>query len=98
MTAIPSKSGGLFVKIVMFCSIFTSALLVLLKICSFHEVNNYASFELNAKNNITFVHTLLEAPNLIDDISTFVPCHANKNFNILVGLNSLKLRKDITID
>ena len=68
------------------------------KISSSHEVNNYASFELKDENNITFVHILLEAPKLIDDISTTAPWHVNKNCSILVDLNSLKSRQDITID
>ena len=42
------------------------------KISSSHQVNNYKSFELKNKNNITFVHILLEASNLIEDISTSV--------------------------
>ena len=43
------------------------------KISSSHEVNHYTSFELKDENNITFVHILLKAPKLIDDISTSVP-------------------------
>ena len=43
------------------------------KISSSHEVNNYTSFELKDENNIIFVQILLEAPKLIDDISTSVP-------------------------
>ena len=68
------------------------------KISSSHEVNNYISFELKERNNITFEHILLEALKLIDDTSTSVPWHVNKNCNILVDLNSLKLRQDITVD
>ena len=65
------------------------------KISSSHEVNNYTSFELKDENNITFVHTVLEAPKLIDGISTSVPWHVNKNCSILVDLNSLKSRQDL---
>ena len=36
------------------------------KISSSHKVNNYPSFELKDKNNITFVYILLEAPKLIE--------------------------------
>ena len=68
------------------------------KISSSHEVNNYISFELKDENNITFVHILLEALKLIDGISTSVAWHINKNCNILVDLNSLKSRQDITVD
>ena len=68
------------------------------KTSSSHEVNNYTSFELKDEINITFVHILLEAPKLIDDISTSVPGHVNKKCNILVDLNSLKSQQDITID
>ena len=65
------------------------------KISSSHEVNNYTSFKLKDENNITFVHTLLEAPKLIGGISTSVLWHVNKNCSILVDLNSLKSRQDL---
>ena len=67
-------------------------------ISSSHEVNNYTSFELKDENNITFVHILPEAPKLINGKSTSVSWLVNKNCNILVDLNSLKSRQDITID
>ena len=68
------------------------------KISSSHEVSSYRSFELNGGNNITFVHILLKALKLIDDINTSVPWHVNKNCNILADLNSLKSRQDIAVD
>ena len=66
------------------------------KISSSHEVNNYTSFELKDENNITCIY-IVEAPKLIDDISTSVPWHVN-NCNILVDLNSLKSWQDVTVD
>ena len=53
------------------------------KTSSSHEVNNYTSFELKDEINITFVHILLEAPKLIDDISTSVPGHVIQNATYL---------------
>ena len=56
----------------------------------------YISFELKDENNRTFLHILLEASNIIDDISKYVPWHVNKNCNILVDLNSLKPQQDFS--
>ena len=43
------------------------------KISSSHEVNNYISFGLKNKNNITFYTYIARISNLIDDIISSVP-------------------------
>lgn len=66
------------------------------KITSSHEINNFKSFELKNRNK-NVVLTLLDAPNLNNDISTLGSWHVNKNCYIFANLNSLKSQEDLTV-
>ena len=68
------------------------------RIRSPHDVTSYTSFSLS-ENSVSVINDVLTAKVYdVEEVSTTVPWHVNKNCVILIDLEKLKSRDDITVD